>query len=91
MSDKKIYVCSSWLKPLQLGMLLKTVSPIEQYFGQTLEIIGLEHDKKNPMDGYVTLKLEIERKVDRKLTSTARFWWVYEHCALVGHVKDEKR
>lgn len=87
MSDRRISVAKSWLKPLELGMKLKAVSHRNPYEGQTMEIIGLEHDQENPMNGYAILKLE--RKVEKKLTAKPRFWWIYENCILVGHVKGE--
>lgn len=52
-----------------------------------MEIVGLEHDEENVMDGYAILKLE--RKVMGKLTTKVRFWSIYEQCILVGHAKGE--
>jgi len=51
MTDLKKYVSPTWLKPLELGMKVKTLSHDDAFAGQTMEIIGLEHDQKEVMIG----------------------------------------
>lgn len=59
-----------WLKSLEVGMIVRVEGD-----GRVLEIVKIEDDSKNIMDGIVTYKEIFPTK--RRKVQNSRFWWIY--------------
>jgi len=81
MNETELRTTMSWLKPLKVGMKIRTLSSSNVYANQTMTIVDLSSYEPNPLNNHAILRLE--RKVKGRRLVNVRFWWIYQNCELV--------